>query len=348
MSRAYVAGYCTPQRVVDGTVEVLLQAVLFTPSEDADIAVFQCLILVADIAECASVSTVLEDTADDIVEHFLQVELRDAHDVLFRFPDRRAADGCCREILELKASSSPTPAGQSHIPYFSDYLGLTASPPAIISPPPLTLNAGDKPAVEFGGRFLLTSESASDMRDMLPLEFRFSEFRFLFSPKLHGISVPAFFRRCEEYPYPSVVVVKEAGGCCVFGAFCKAPWAPLHRYFGSTETFVFSLQRKGMRDVGMYGCTGTNRLFQFADDKSIAIGGGSKRSDAAIAVHSDWLRGSSGACETFGTPKPLSCKHDFVIADIEFWAIIPETVSRPGKRIDSTHIFPALSPSSPR
>ena len=335
----FSAQYCTEDRSVDGTIELLAQSLLFTPDNDADIPVYQCLIQAADIAECASVSTVLEDALDQ-VEHFLQLELvgRENHDVMFRFASRASANECCRAVLELRHASEETAdiaalphasESRSHVPFFSDFLGLTSPPPGV-SPPPLTLNPSDKPATEYGGQFLLTRDWASDIREMLPLEFRFSEFRFLFSPKLHGISVPSFFRRCDEFPYPSVVLVREAGGCCVFGAFCRAAWVPSHRYFGSTETFVFTLQRRAHREVAMYACTGNNRLFQFADEKSIVIGGGSKRSDAALSVHADWLRGTSGSCETFGTTRPLACKSDFVIADIEFWSVLPETVIRPG------------------
>jgi hypothetical protein len=169
---------------------------------------------------------------------------------------------------------------------------------------------------------------------MLPLEYRFGELRLLFTPKLHGISIPSFFRKAEEAGgLPSVIVVQDASGCCKFGAFVKAPWMLSRRYYGTSETFVFTLVRSNKREVVMYGSAGANRLFQYADEKCVVIGGGSKKSDSAISIFSSWLRGTSGACETFGNSHPLCCSHEFVIGDIEFWSVLPETVAaaRPGQ-----------------
>ena len=206
----------------------------------------------------------------------------------------------------------------------------------ISSPPPLSLSLNDKPAIDFLGPYLLEAEFAADIREMLPLEHRFSELRLLFSPKLHGISIPAFFRKSEESAsFPSIVIIQDASRCCTFGAFVKAPWMLSRRYYGSPETFVFSLSHSGVHSSVMYASGGSNRLFQYADEKCVVIGGGSKKSDAAVSVFSSWLRGTSGPCETFGNTRPLCCSHEFVIGDIEFWSVIPEAMaaSHPGHRL---------------
>jgi hypothetical protein len=346
---SYGCWYCTPLGEIEGLIEVLSKnkIAIFTPDLDDQAAQFRCIIHLRDVMECGVVTAPADD---DSVGHYLTfhitLDLEGVRNLLFRFTDRAAADSFCRSIIAVKAAfvvgtSSPLSTSLSEIPYFSDHIDLSPapsplgspSPPPALSPPPMTVNPTDKPAIEFKGSFLLTADNAADIREMLPLEHRFGELRLLFTPKLHGISIPGFFRKVEEVgSFPSIVILKDASGCCTFGAFVKAPWTLSRRYHGSPETFVFTLEKSGQRDVVMYGSGGANRLFQFADDKCLVIGGGSKKSDAAISIFSNWLRGTSGACETFGTFKPLCCSPEFVIGDIEFWSVLPDQVvaARPG------------------
>lgn len=332
--------YCVPPgREIEGLLELLSRnrVALFTPDIEAEAMQFQCVIHMNDLKAVAAVSRP--------TGHFLQFKLLNGN-VFFRFPDRQTAETLCKSILVMlhqPAQLNLIPnEGYSQIPFYSEHMSLgseessargSPSPPPLISPPPICVNSWDKAAVEFGGSYLLDSESAADIRQMVPLEHRFGEFRLLFSPKVHGISIPSFFRKSEEIgPFPSFLLIRDAAGCCVFGAFVKMPWSLSRRYYGTAETFVFTLARKGQRDVAMFGTSGANRLYQYADEKCVVIGGGSKKSDAAISVFSSWLRGTSGACETFGTRHQLSCSAEFVIGDVEFWSILPETVTsvRPG------------------
>lgn len=351
---SYGCWYCVPSGEIDGLMEVLSRnrVVLFTPDIDGQVMQYQCIVHVDDIHECAVISAPLNN--DDSVCHFLQLQIADsagqiAGEIFFRFTDRSTVDLLCRTILAVKSSpdtSNISSEGVSQIPFFSDHIELSPepspplespSPPPLLSPPPICVNASDKAAVEFSGDYLLDSESAADIRELLPLEHRFGEFRLLFTPKLHGISVPSFFRRSEDMgTFPSFIIIKDSPGCCTFGAFVKMPWTLSRRYYGSAESFVFTLIRKGVRDVAMYGSGGANRYYQYADEKCVVIGGGSKKSDAAISIFSSWLRGTSGACETFGTRHSLCCSSEFIIGDIEFWSVLPETVAsvRPSKSIE--------------
>jgi hypothetical protein len=199
-----------------------------------------------------------------------------------------------------------------------------------LSPPPLLISTFDTAATGFSGEYLLSREYASTVRELMPLEYRFSQFRLLFSPKIHGISIPSFYRHVDQCPYPSVMILKDSRpACCVLGAFCKAPWINNRKFFGSSENFVFQILKCGKSNVHVFPCvSSTARLYQFCDDKRIVVGQG------AICVYDNWLRASSGPCETYGTSGPLTCKKDFVIGDIELWAIIPDNAScDPGKPI---------------
>ena len=191
----------------------------------------------------------------------------------------------------------------------------------------MSVRTADKPAMEYVGPFLMSRDFATDIRELLPLEFRFSEFRFMFSPKVHGISIPSFYRHVEELPFASVLIVRDAKGCCTFGAFCKKPWllGSSRQYFGSSENFLFSLIKSRVPQLRVFGCSSSgNRLYQFCDDKRIVVGGGGA-GGAGICIFENWLRGSSGPCETYGTTESLCCSSEFVVGDIEFWALMPDT-----------------------
>jgi len=294
------------------------------------------------------------DEDDEEVANYLQIQMKFRHsqwseeirNLFYRFADKQLLRKCCGIILKIMASPPPTssPASESitNIPFFSDHLNLSLVPTTmypvasntadtesaqarhehLLSPPPITVLRGDQAAAEFAGGFLLTSDRAAEIREMLPLEFRFCEMRLLFSPKIHGISIPSFYRHVEDCPFPSVVIMRDAAvNCCVLGAFCKAPWVKdfSRKFFGSSENFVFKLVNKGKPDMHVFPCISTNsRLYQFCDEKRIVIGQG------AICVYDNWLRGSSNPCETYGTITSLCCRSEFVVGDIEFWSLIPE------------------------
>ena len=202
-------------------------------------------------------------------------------------------------------------------------------PILLLSPPMLLLDVKDKPAVEFSGPLLASSHSdlIAEVRELLPLEYRFNEWRLIYSPKIHGISIPSFYRRFQTNPFPSVIVVTDAKKDCVFGAFCRSPWLPetQRKYFGSNDNFLFSIKKKGVVATKYYPwMPGTNTLFQYSDEKKLVVGGGVTGS--GLALFENWLRGVSNACETFGTGESLCCSHDFVVGDVEFWGILPEGV----------------------
>jgi len=217
------------------------------------------------------------------------------------------------------------PPGERATP--SPRLRGEVEPILLLSPPTLFLDAKDKPAIEFSGSLLASSnlDLVAEVRELLPLELRYNEWRLIYSPKIHGISIPSFYRRFSTNPLPSIILVTDAKRDCVFGAFCRSPWSHdnQRKYFGSNENFIFSLMKKRVVATKYYPwMPGSNTLFQYSDDKKLVIGGGATGS--GLAVFENWLRGVSNACETFGTNESLCCSHDFVIGDIEFWGILPE------------------------
>ena len=286
---------------VGGVLELLVRnkLLLFTPADRRLYASHQVVISLTDVSGCES-----------HLGEFLELTVGTDHRVRFRFESTEDLMELVRVLLEMR-DLSPT-SSQGSI----SHDGVTRIPACINDEPP--------PVVHTDSSFLLTVELAAELRPSLPLDSRFGEWRILFTPKLHGISMPSFFRRCAETPAPCVLVVTCSRRCCVFGAFCKRPFHSSRKYFGSSENFVFSSNRAShtndpVHAVSIFGWTCANQLFQFADDRRLVIGGGP--GGAAIVVYDNWLRGSCGLSDTFNPETRLCCSADFVVGDIEFWSL---------------------------
>lgn len=317
--------YCTSRGDVEGTLELLShnRVVIFTPDSSEIASEFQCIVHAPDILESEMIKQkqdqgsflrlrmmpILEDKSD-----------KETKSVLFRFEDQIQLMNVCREIVCMRtrpAAQSKKKSQVSLIPFYSDHIKVEIRTDPSLLP---TIGVDDKPANEFRGSFLLTETFADQIRDLLPLQYRFAELRLLFSPKIHGISIPAFYRRADSLPAaPSIMILTDSHKGCVLGAFCKSQWtnSRSQRFYGSAENFIFTLKKDSTNNVQVFlPNTSANPLFQFSDLQRIVVGGG------AISVFDNWLRGSSNPCSTFGTESSLACSAEFVVGDIEFWALI--------------------------
>jgi len=177
----------------------------------------------------------------------------------------------------------------------------------------LFISKEDKSAIEFKGQFLLTRKFADSLLHALPLEHRYANWQLLFSPKIHGISLPSFYRHVAAFPFPSVLVVTDSHRETIFGSFCKKNFENRRSFFGSTENFVFSNEK-------IFTWTCANQLFQFSDNERIVIGGGPTGS--SIVLFDNWLRGVASKCQTFNPDEPLlEPGGEFIVGDVEFWVL---------------------------
>jgi hypothetical protein len=93
---------------------------------------------------------------------------------------------------------------------------------------------------------------------------------------------------------------------------------------------LFSLSRSSVKKTETFSSlASSNKWFQFCDDQRLVIGGGDGMTGPAISIFSNWLRGSSLPCPTFGSQQSLACSQDFVVGDIEFWALLPDSDDSP-------------------
>lgn len=138
-----------------------------------------------------------------------------------------------------------------------------------------------------------------------PLHLQRRRLRQLYSTEENGFSL-ATLKACCSTATRSCILLIRCGNGSVVGAYLSHPPVALStRYFGSSETFVFSFNRGG--ELRQYcavasGATSvtvpTNQYFIFFDENALAVGGGGK--GPAIRIPADVTEvASSEACPTF-------------------------------------------------
>ena len=151
--------------------------------------------------------------------------------------------------------------------------------------------------------------------DVVPLSRRTEHWQLLYSTARDGISLHTLLR-CNEGEGPALLLVRDGFGG-VFGAYTSDRWRreKVGRTYGAGEAFVFTVKPQRTR----HSWTQANYLFQSGNTESISIGGGSH---FALWLDGDLLFGTSGTCETFGSPC-LSSSAEFSIEQLEVWGFAP-------------------------
>ena len=159
--------------------------------------------------------------------------------------------------------------------------------------------------------YILNADTISFLVDALPSSCKDYSWVRTFSLGTEGKSFSHFSRKIKGY-VRSLIVIKDSAGA-VFGGFASEPWDINLRedYYGTGECFVFSLKPT----MGIFRWTTRNSLFMMFNDLAIAMGGGGSFS---FYLDRDLFNGSSGPCETFGSPM-LSSKEKFTCVDLEVW-----------------------------
>eukprot|EP00445_Apocalathium_hangoei_P017528 CAMPEP_0203901240 /NCGR_PEP_ID=MMETSP0359-20131031/43436_1 /ASSEMBLY_ACC=CAM_ASM_000338 /TAXON_ID=268821 /ORGANISM="Scrippsiella Hangoei, Strain SHTV-5" /LENGTH=430 /DNA_ID=CAMNT_0050824873 /DNA_START=35 /DNA_END=1327 /DNA_ORIENTATION=+ len=205
-------------------------------------------------------------------------------------------------------------------------------------------------------RPILTPALASELRELLPCHLRYVDWELGYSPSVHGTSMSTFYR-CQAGP--NLVVVRDTQGG-LFGGFATQPWRPTAGAYGAGEAFVFIARPMPEEDGveaapdeqtvaavssgagvagagagsasppegggGGDGSDGASRvdvfwavpqqgrIIQWSDSKMLGFGD-------AVVIFDDFLRGSSGECEAFGSTPLSAAGLEFVIRDFECWQV---------------------------
>lgn len=149
-----------------------------------------------------------------------------------------------------------------------------------------------------------------------------------FSTNEDGCSLRTLFSKTDSYE-PTILLIKTQDGDA-FGAYCSESWATrLSRdsgyYFGTGETFLFSLRPKAIRyswtealNEKRDSVSHSSQLFMTATASHIIVGSGN---GTGIWLDEDLSRGKSERCDTFNN-EPLARTKDFVCAVVEVIAFL--------------------------
>jgi len=176
---------------------------------------------------------------------------------------------------------------------------------------------------------ILSKSQVKALEGALPGHHQGYKWVLLYSIRQQGASLLTLFNRTRRQR-PTLVVLRDSGGG-IFGGFATDAWVDragkgsdvmaraLNAYYGDGESFVFSVKEDG--DVMRYRWTGNNFYFQVSNRDGLGMGGGG---GFAWFVDGDLAQGSSGECDTFGTPpEGLSSsskgKGSFDCVDFEVW-----------------------------
>jgi len=146
----------------------------------------------------------------------------------------------------------------------------------------------------------------------LPVRYRYLNWVLLYGTQSHGISLNTLYSQCKDQG-PSILIVQDTNGHS-FGAYVSDWWRIEPQYYGSGESFVFSLSP----ELKFYHWTRKNNFFMCSRRDFISVGGGNHFS---LWLDSDFMNGSSNSSETFGNPT-LSSMEDFQVSIVEVWGFI--------------------------
>lgn len=136
-----------------------------------------------------------------------------------------------------------------------------------------------KPKPSMTTNTMLTIQELQEIWRWIPLRFRIANLSMLFSTQTDGYSLKSFYNKCGDAS-PTLILLKTKKGA-IFGAFASHPWSErqgLKAYFGSGETFVFSLRPTPVKyawsGIACFGGAAIDEYFLMGGDHALVIGGG--------------------------------------------------------------------------
>jgi len=149
------------------------------------------------------------------------------------------------------------------------------------------------------------------LRQNLPGYNKYADWELLYSTQAHGISFNTFQMKTADR-VPTLIVIEDSNGY-VFGGFCSEAWSKHTSYFGTGQSFLFTLKPK----FNIYHWTRANDYVMLMDLEHMSMGGG-PGSDAGLWIDCNFEFGGSAPSETFGN-KCLASSEDFKCAVLEVW-----------------------------
>lgn len=178
---------------------------------------------------------------------------------------------------------------------------------------PSALEAGASGSIWAPGTPLFTPSQLQRILGALPAVYAASDLRLLYSLDIHGAELSTFYQKVADWS-PVLLLIKDESGY-LFGAFTSEPWRPRSNYFGGPRSVIFSISPR----FHVYRITNKNNFISLATRSYIAVGGGDNH---ALWLDSALRNGTSGPCQTFGSPQ-LSAKPSFTVMGLQAWGFVP-------------------------
>jgi hypothetical protein len=160
------------------------------------------------------------------------------------------------------------------------------------------------PTIEGLADPLFTDEIRQSIHRQLPFSIQRKHWKCLYSTKRDGFSIKTLMSNVAEAS-EVILVIQNAKN--IYGAYLSDTLRVGSRYYGSGETFVFTIASEGeagKEAINFYKWSERNEYFILCKSgEGIAIGGGT--SGCAILLHNDLFTGNSYRCQTFNSP-PLT------------------------------------------
>ncbi|CAG0890677.1 unnamed protein product [Cyprideis torosa] len=237
------------------------------------------------------------------------------------------------QLIQSRSTEGiPSSAAQQAISMTSNTLSIKQG---MSTPQPLPRNAaaprGENPFLNF--KCLLTSKQLLILWGWLPMRITMYQPHLLYTTDVHGCSLSTLYNKAQAYE-PTILIVKTLDGD-IFGAYCSSPWSDRnaknemtgyrHTYFGTGETFLFSLYPECRRyswvgKTSSKGVAHSEELFMAADSHMITVGGGNGQ---GLWIDSEIRYGKTERCDTFGN-EPLTAKKDFEVQVLEVYGFTSE------------------------
>lgn len=193
----------------------------------------------------------------------------------------------------------------------------------------LPLGSQNQPLTFSEPSSIFSTQHARRLQQGLPSRLRLRDWHMAYSSKRDGISLRSLYRAAQKeakknFCTESLLFVRDTLGNA-FGAFTTEPWRVHNRYYGTGESFVFTIDSDDCEtsettfSVTKHGWSQRNDYFMFGRSDCLAVGGGN---GFALWLDEELLRGNSCASETFDNPCLSGNEKDFEVCYVELWTFV--------------------------
>lgn len=156
-------------------------------------------------------------------------------------------------------------------------------------------------------------EQLLSLVSFLPVSLRFQQWYLAYSPEVHGLSIHTLYRRLEGIG-AALIILRDDKNAVIGGFTSNGINSKVQRSekntTDSSSSFVFD------KRLNVYYYREDPMPALFCNDTMLSFG-------RALTINSDFLRGSSTACNAYTTVEFLGSNDEFVITHLEIWCWEP-------------------------